>query len=137
MVVPDASLELRRPVIWRRQGRPTDGAESVSSPARASLDALFAIAARQAPHWRLMTMRLPQRGATQVTVMIEEAASLHPYPRSTLTLDAATAGVVKWEPFVELQPRSYHCAPGCDRCTPERLVDSSASSSRLWRRPAA
>jgi uncharacterized iron-regulated membrane protein len=46
-----------------------------------------------------MTMRLPQRGATQVTVMIEEADSLHPYPRSTLTLDATTAGVVKWEPF--------------------------------------
>jgi uncharacterized iron-regulated membrane protein len=46
-----------------------------------------------------MTMRLPQRGAAQVTVMIEEADSLHPYPRSTLTLDAATAAVVKWEPF--------------------------------------
>ena len=81
------------------QGRPTDGAESASTPARASLDALFTITARQAPHWRLMTMRLPQRGATQVTIMVEEATSLHPYPRSTLTLDAATAGVVKWEPF--------------------------------------
>ena len=82
-----------------RGGRPIDGAESTSAPPRARLDALFAMAARQAPHWRLMTIRLPQRGATQVTVMIEEAASLHPYPRSTLTLDAATAGVVKWEPF--------------------------------------
>ena len=46
-----------------------------------------------------MTMRLPQGGATQVTIMVEEATSLHPYPRSTLTLDAATAGIVKWEPF--------------------------------------
>jgi uncharacterized iron-regulated membrane protein len=46
-----------------------------------------------------MTVQLPQRGSTQVTVMIEEAASRHPYPRSTLTLDAATAAVVKWEPF--------------------------------------
>ena len=82
-----------------RRERPTDGAESAPTPSRASLDAVFAVAARQAPHWRLMTIRLPQRGATQVTVMLEEAASLHPYPRSTLTLDAATAGVVKWEPF--------------------------------------
>jgi uncharacterized iron-regulated membrane protein len=82
-----------------RRGRATDEAESASTPARASLDALLATAVQQAPHWRLMTMRLPQRGAAQVTVMIEEADSLHPYPRSTLTLDAATAAVVKWEPF--------------------------------------
>jgi uncharacterized iron-regulated membrane protein len=81
------------------QGRPTGGAESVASPARASLDALFSVTARQVPHWRLMTMRLPQGGATQVTIMVEEATSLHPYPCSTLTLDAATAGIVKWEPF--------------------------------------
>jgi uncharacterized iron-regulated membrane protein len=46
-----------------------------------------------------MTIRLPQRGTPQVTVMIEEAASLHPYPRSTLTLEASSAGVVQWEPF--------------------------------------
>jgi uncharacterized iron-regulated membrane protein len=46
-----------------------------------------------------MTIRLPQHDATQVAVVIEEAASLHPYPRSTLTLDAATAGVMQWEPF--------------------------------------
>src|SRR4029434_9307816 len=82
-----------------RRGRATDEAESASTPARARLDALLATAVQQAPHWRLMTMRLPQRGAAQVTVMIEEDASLHPYPRSTLTLDAATAAVVKWEPF--------------------------------------
>jgi uncharacterized iron-regulated membrane protein len=82
-----------------RRGRARDNAELASASARASLDALFIVAAQQAPHWRLMTMRLPQRGATQVTVMIEEADSPHPYPRSTLTLDATTAGVVKWEPF--------------------------------------
>jgi uncharacterized iron-regulated membrane protein len=82
-----------------RQGRPTGGAESAASTARASLDALFSIAAQQAPHWRLMTIRLPQGGATQVTIMVEKATSLHPYPRSTLTLDAATAGIVKWELF--------------------------------------
>jgi uncharacterized iron-regulated membrane protein len=81
------------------RGRATDAVESASTPARASLDALLATAVQQAPHWRLMTMRLPQRGAAQVTIMIEEADSLHPYPRSTLTLDAATAAVVKWEPF--------------------------------------
>jgi uncharacterized iron-regulated membrane protein len=82
-----------------QRGRARDKAELTSASSHASLDALFITAAQQAPHWRLMSVRLPQRGATQVTVMIEEADSLHPYPRSTLTLDAATAGVVKWEPF--------------------------------------
>jgi uncharacterized iron-regulated membrane protein len=85
--------------VRERRGRAAHAAQSVATPARASLDALFATAVQQAPHWRLMTMRLPQHGASQVTVMIEEAQALHPYPRSTLTLDAATAGVVKWEPF--------------------------------------
>jgi uncharacterized iron-regulated membrane protein len=37
---------------------------------------------------------LPQRNATQMTVMIEETKARHPYPRSTLTLDTATAAVV-------------------------------------------
>lgn len=44
-------------------------------------------------------MRLPQRGATQLTVTLEEAKALHPYPRSILTLDAVTAAVVQWEPY--------------------------------------
>jgi len=46
-----------------------------------------------------MTVRLPQRGATQLTVTLEEAKALHPYPRSILTLDAVTAAVVQWEPY--------------------------------------
>ena len=46
-----------------------------------------------------MTVRVPQRGATQLTVTLEEAKALHPYPRSILTLDPVTAAVVKWEPY--------------------------------------
>jgi uncharacterized iron-regulated membrane protein len=79
-----------------RQGRT---GEAGSTPQRASLEALFAVAAQQAPHWRSMTVRLPQRGATQLTVTLEEAKAMHPYPRSTLTLDTVTATVVQWEPY--------------------------------------
>jgi uncharacterized iron-regulated membrane protein len=46
-----------------------------------------------------MTVRVPQRGALQLTVTLEEARALHPYPRSILTLDAVTAAIVKWEPY--------------------------------------
>jgi len=82
-----------------RQGRAGTTGESDTMPAVASLDAMFAAAIQQAPHWRLMNIRLPQGGAPQMTMMIEEATSLHPYPRSTLTVDTATAAVVNWEPF--------------------------------------
>lgn len=73
--------------------------KSDSRPVMASLEAIFATAVQQAPNWRLMNIRLPQRGATQMTIMIEETTSLHPYPRSTLIVDTATAARVNWEPF--------------------------------------
>ena len=82
-----------------RQGRPGEDGAVGSMPQPASLEALFAAAVQQAPHWRSMTVRLPQRSATQLTVTLEEATSPHPYPRSILTLDAATAAVVQWEPY--------------------------------------
>src|SRR5207247_3970449 len=82
-----------------RQERTGEGNEPGQTPQRASVEALFAAAAQQAPHWRSMTIRLPQRGATQLTILLEEATSPHPYPRSTLTLNAATAAVVQWEPY--------------------------------------
>ena len=82
-----------------RQGRGREAGEAGPTPQYASLEALFAAAVQQAPHWRGMTVRLPQRRATQLTVTLEEASSLHPYPRSILTLDAATAAVVQWEPY--------------------------------------
>jgi uncharacterized iron-regulated membrane protein len=84
-----------------RQGRPGETGEAGSGPQLASLEALFAVAVQQAPHWRSMTMRLPQRSASQLTVTLEEATALHPYPRSILTLDAATAAVIKWEPYAD------------------------------------
>jgi uncharacterized iron-regulated membrane protein len=86
------------PAVERRER--TGEASHLGAPsARAGLDVLVAAATQQAPHWRLISVRIPQRGATQTTVFIEEATSWHPYPRSILTLDAATAAVVKWEPF--------------------------------------
>ena len=73
-----------------RPGRTGEAGEAGSTPQRASLEALLAVAVQQAPHWRSMTVRVPQRGATQLTVTLEEAKALHPYPRSILMLDAAT-----------------------------------------------
>ena len=100
---PDARAEPRvgpaGGATGEQRGRDGAGGEPGTKPVVASLDAVFAAAVERAPHWRVMTMRLPQRGTPQMTVMVEEATSLHPYPRSTLTVEVATAAVAKWEPF--------------------------------------
>ena len=63
------------------------------------LDALYARAAAQTEGWVTLTLRLPQRPGGPVTAFIQEPPSWHPSPRSVLTLDGATAEVVRWEPF--------------------------------------
>lgn len=82
-----------------RRARPAEVSPPEAAPTRVSLETLLATAMQQAPHWRSLTLRLPQRGATQITVTLEEATSLHPLPRSLLTLDTATAAVLQWEPY--------------------------------------
>lgn len=62
------------------------------------LDALYTRAAAQSAGWVTLTLRLPQRPGGPVTAFIQEPPSWHPSPRSVLTL-AATAEVVRWEPF--------------------------------------
>src|SRR5262245_14521225 len=63
------------------------------------LDAIAARASGQVPGWVAITLRLPPRQGGTVTAFIQEPATWHPSPRSVLTLEAATAQVVKWEPF--------------------------------------
>lgn len=83
-------------------GRPAR--QSAESPtARAArptnLAAILARAEQQAPGWVAITLRLPQRGGAPVVAVIQEPPAWHPTPRSQLTLEAATAAVVSWEPF--------------------------------------
>jgi uncharacterized iron-regulated membrane protein len=83
-------------------GRGRRGATPGERPARAEaprLDPLWARAESQVPGWVAISLRLPPRPGAPVTVFIQEPAGWHPAPRSVLTLDAATAGVVRWEPF--------------------------------------
>jgi uncharacterized iron-regulated membrane protein len=60
---------------------------------------VYGRAARQTSDWVTLTLRLPQRPGGPVSAFIQEAPTWHPSPRSVLTLDAATADVLKWEPF--------------------------------------
>jgi uncharacterized iron-regulated membrane protein len=71
--------------------------ESANAPASASLDALFSRAAQQMPGWHTIRLRL-QNGRAPANFTIERGA-VQPHKRSTLTLDRATAEVVRWEPY--------------------------------------
>jgi uncharacterized iron-regulated membrane protein len=85
-----------------RQQGPQGGASRNDEPFTipANIDAIWAAAAAQSPDWRSISLRLPV--GKEVVFTIDEGKSLNKFARSTLTLDAATAAVTKWEPYAEL-----------------------------------
>lgn len=80
-----------------REARPVTAEEA------AALDRLWRMAVRQSPGWRAITLRVPDRRKS-VTFSIEEGRYLNKFARSSLTLDAATGAVSKWEPYAEAGP---------------------------------
>jgi uncharacterized iron-regulated membrane protein len=66
---------------------------------RAGLNGLWARAEQQVPGWRSINLRLPASAAAPAVFAIDGGNGGQPQLRSTLTLDAATAAVVRWEPF--------------------------------------
>jgi uncharacterized iron-regulated membrane protein/flavodoxin len=84
------------------QGRQRRGeGEARGSKPSASLEAVFARAEKQAPGWIMMMMRLSRRGDGAISVLIQEPTAPHIFARSQLTLNGATAEIVKWEPYAE------------------------------------
>ncbi len=80
-----------------REARPVTPEEA------AALDRLWTTAERQAPGWRAITLRVPDERRS-VTFSIVEDRFLNKFARSSLTLDAATGAVSKWEPYAEAGP---------------------------------
>ncbi len=74
------------------------GEARAAAPA-ASFDILFARAQEQVPGWVMIMLRFPPRGDGPVTASIQGVDAFHPFQRSQLTLNRATADVVKWEPY--------------------------------------
>lgn len=64
-----------------------------------NLDVLWARAEQAVPTWGTMTMRLGSQPAAPVTFSITDAQYWNAFARSTLTLDAATADALRWEPY--------------------------------------
>jgi uncharacterized iron-regulated membrane protein/flavodoxin len=83
----------------RRAGR--SSAEASPDQPMASFEALFTTAKNQVLGWTMLMMRFPPRPDGPVAVSIMEPNAPHPFARSQLTLNRATAQVVKWEPYLE------------------------------------
>ncbi|HEX9271023.1 MAG TPA: PepSY domain-containing protein [Candidatus Binatia bacterium] len=82
----------------RGSGNPQE--QRIAKP-MANLDALLATAERQVPGWTILMMRFPPRPDGPVTVSISEPSAPHTFARSQLTLNRATAEVMKREPYSE------------------------------------
>ena len=63
------------------------------------IDTLWVRAEQQVPGWRSINLRLPTSPAGPAVFAIDSGNGGQPQLRSTLTLDLATAEVVRWEPF--------------------------------------
>ena len=82
-----------------RPSRPSNDAPATGESRPTNLAGALARAEQQVPGWVAITLRLPQRAGAPIVAIVQERASWHPAPRSQLTLDASTAGVVSWELF--------------------------------------
>ena len=74
-----------------------------------NINALWAKAASQSVGWKTISLRLPM--TNEATFTIDEAKDLNIMGRASLTLDAASTEVVKWEPYAQknsaVQVRSW------------------------------
>jgi uncharacterized iron-regulated membrane protein/flavodoxin len=94
---PRASASAPLAQNQRRAGGVND--EARAAKPLASFEALLARAEQQVPGWVMIMMRFPPRGDGPVTASIQGPDVFHPFQRSQLTLNRATADVVKWEPY--------------------------------------
>ncbi len=97
---PPRRIEGPANIVQRTRGRGA-GQKEEPHPRKpsASLDALLARAQQQVPGWVVIMIRFPPRGDGPITAFIQGPDAWHPFQRSQLTLDRATAEVVKWEPY--------------------------------------
>ncbi|MGE3466818.1 MAG: PepSY-associated TM helix domain-containing protein [Pyrinomonadaceae bacterium] len=91
------------------QPRPAAPPEQQPFVVPENIDALWAAAEGQVAGWKMISTRLPFGKDAAFT--IDEGTSTNPFGRASLTLDPATAAVMKWEPYAEknsaVQVRSW------------------------------
>lgn len=92
-LVGEAPPERRGPGGGERGG-PADGAVALDG-----LDQLWAVAERQVPGWRSITLRLPATEDAPATFTIYRGHRARPDLRGQLTVDRERGEIVRWEPY--------------------------------------
>jgi uncharacterized iron-regulated membrane protein len=87
------------PAQQASQGGAQQGEQAYAWPE--NLNPLWMAAASQSPTWKSISLRLPIAKDAAVFT-IDEGIYWNIFGRSTLTVDAKTAGVSKWEPYGDL-----------------------------------
>jgi uncharacterized iron-regulated membrane protein len=85
-----------------RQGPPGVGERRDSSNIAVlfnRLDRLWAVAERQVPDWRSITLRLPSEAAAPLTFTLYRGQRGRPDLRGQLTVDRQSGEIVRWEPY--------------------------------------
>ena len=84
-------------------GDPTGEVEEPSASARtqdeASFDVLLARAEARVPDWRRLTLQVPARADSTVTLDLDRGTGGQPQHRARLTLNRQTGAETAWEPF--------------------------------------
>jgi uncharacterized iron-regulated membrane protein len=81
------------------QGRPAGPPAAPEKLSAASVNAAWTVAERRMPTWKTITMRLPARAGDPLAFSYVDGAHWNPFARSTLTIDAGSGAVVRWEPY--------------------------------------
>ena len=66
-----------------------------------ALEPYLDAAKARVPGWQSISITLPSPRAREVSLSVSEKLAWHPSARSSLKLDAKTAQVVEWKPFME------------------------------------
>jgi uncharacterized iron-regulated membrane protein len=74
------------------------GVNPNASP-RVPLETLAETARRQMPTWSTLTLRFASQPGAPVTASLTDGEHWNAFARSSLTLDAASGAIVRWEPY--------------------------------------
>lgn len=83
----------------QRDGPPGGGRRSEGSVPLDGLDRVWAVAGRQVPEWRSITLRLPSEMDAPLAFTIYQGDRGRPDLRGQLTVDRQSGEIVRWEPY--------------------------------------
>jgi len=88
--------------VQQNEGGRARPREQVDGMSRSDVDALWTRAERQVPGWRTVSLRVPASSSAPAVFTIDRGDGGQPHLRSTLTIDARTGAITRFETFSDL-----------------------------------